>query len=255
MPDINNDTNKDAKPAQPLREKNDSTNIIVANALSKRVEINNGHLDILQAISFTVKPGQSIAIVGSSGSGKSTLLALLAGLDTPTGGEVWLDNAPLHQMDEESRAKLRADKIGFIFQSFLLIPGLTALENVMLPAELAGINDSRALAEQWLEKVGLSSRSDHFPNQLSGGEQQRVAIARAFICQPKILFADEPTGNLDSENGERIAQLLFSLNQDHGTTLVLVTHDNELANRCQRKLTMKGGHLMESLPESLVNVG
>ena len=238
-------------PESEIKERN---NIIVAKGLNKRVAINNGHLDILQTISLSVKSAQSIAIVGKSGSGKSTLLALLAGLDSPSEGEIWLDGEPLHKLDEEARAKVRADKVGFIFQSFLLIPGLTALENVMLPAELAGIKDSRQLAEQWLEKVGLDSRSDHYPNQLSGGEQQRVAIARAFICQPKILFADEPTGNLDSENGERIAQLLFSLNQDHDTTLVMVTHDNELADRCQRKLTMKGGRLVESLREDLVDV-
>jgi putative ABC transport system ATP-binding protein len=223
---------------QPITERQ---NIITVNNLIKRVEINNGTLEILKSISFEVARGESIAIVGASGCGKSTLLGLLAGLDSPSQGEVFLDGAPLHQLDEEQRTKLRAKKIGFIFQSFLLLPALTALENIMLPAQLANIKNAQHKALQLLEKIGLSQRASHYPNQLSGGEQQRVAVARAFITEPQILFADEPTGNLDSENGQRITQLMFELNSQHQTTLVLVTHDPKLASHCQRILTMDGG--------------
>ncbi len=224
-------------------------NIIIVKNLIKRVNINNGHLEILKSISFNVKRGETIAIVGASGSGKSTLLGLLAGLDSPTQGEIYLDGAPLHQLDEEQRTALRSQKVGFISQSFLLLPSLTALENIMLPAQLAGIDNAEQLAQQLIEKVGLSERFDHYPNQLSGGEQQRVAIARAFITKPKILFADEPTGNLDSGNGDKIAQLMFDLNREHHTTLVLVTHDLQLANHCQHVLTMAAGLIIEHVAE------
>ena len=220
-------------------------NVIIVKDLIKRVEVNNGMLEILKSISLNVKRGQSIAIVGASGSGKSTLLGLLAGLDCSTEGEIWLDDAPLHQLDEEQRTQLRGDKVGFIFQSFLLLPALTALENVMLPAQLAGMEDAEQHAQELLKEVGLDHRGDHYPNQLSGGEQQRVAIARAFICRPTILFADEPTGNLDGENGRRIERLLFELNQQHHTTLVLVTHDMRLAKNCQRVITMSDGTISE----------
>jgi len=221
-------------------------NVIIVKDLIKRVEVNNGMLEILKSISLNVKRGQSIAIVGASGSGKSTLLGLLAGLDCATQGEIWLDGAPLQQLDEEQRTKLRSDKVGFIFQSFLLIPALTALENIMLPAQLSGLANAEQLAEELLEEVGLGHRGDHYPNQLSGGEQQRVAIARAFICKPTILFADEPTGNLDGDNGRRIERLLFELNRQHHTTLVLVTHDTRLAQNCQRVVTMSDGTISET---------
>ena len=213
--------------------------------ITKIVTTGNGSLQILQPISFTVTEGQSVAIVGASGSGKSTLLGLLAGLDTVTEGSIKLDGASLETMDEEARAQMRGQKVGFIFQAFMLVPSLTALENVMLPAEINGSNNPKALAKDALEKVGLAHRASHYPNQLSGGEQQRVAIARAFITQPKILFADEPTGNLDADNSLKVEQLLFDLNQQAGTTLVLVTHDNELAQRCERQLIMSAGQLSE----------
>ena len=225
-------------------------NIIQVNGLSKIVTTFEGELPILSDISFNVKHGESVAIVGTSGSGKSTLLSLLAGLDTATNGEIFLDDEPLHDLDEEARAALRAAKIGFVFQSFMLVQSLTALENVMLPAELAGKSDAKEQALALLKKVGLSHRTDHYPSQLSGGEQQRVAIARAFIGTPKILFADEPTGNLDATNSHKVEELLFALNREKGTTLVLVTHDNELAAKCDRQLTMQAGVLTESTPVS-----
>jgi putative ABC transport system ATP-binding protein len=226
-----------------------ANDIIIVKNLIKQVKVNNGTLEILKSISLNVKQGQSIAIVGTSGSGKSTLLGLLAGLDCASQGEIWLDGAPLHELNEEDRTALRAKNVGFIFQSFLLLPALTALENVMLPAQLAGIDNAEQKANELLAKVGLSHRDDHYPNQLSGGEQQRVAIARAFICQPKILFADEPTGNLDGTNGQRIEQLLFELNQQLNTTLVLVTHDLKLAQNCQRIITMDDGEISEEINE------
>lgn len=182
-------------------------------------------------------------MIGPSGAGKSTLLALLAGLDRATDGEIWLAGAPLHQLDEEQRAALRGQKVGFIFQSFMLVDSLTALENVMLPLELAGHEGARETAESLLSRVGLEQRFDHFPNQLSGGEQQRVAIARAFATRPAILFADEPTGNLDHTNSDTVENLLFELNREQGTTLVLVTHDLKLAKRCQRQVAMNAGQL------------
>lgn len=204
-------------------------------------------MSILTGVELVVKPGQSIALVGESGSGKSTLLAILAGLDDGTSGEVRLLGEPLHQMDEEARARLRARDVGFVFQSFMLIPTLNALENVELPAMLRGETGkaSRQQAQALLEQLGLGKRLDHLPAQLSGGEQQRVALARAFNGRPAVLFADEPTGNLDRQTGDRIADLLFSLNRDSGTTLILVTHDPELAARCDRTLRLRDGKLWE----------
>ena len=206
---------------------------------------NSEPLTILKAIDLQVKSGQSLAIVGASGSGKTTLLSILAGLDSPTSGEIYLKGLPLHQYDEEQRSQVRAAHVGFIFQSFLLINSLTALENVMLPAELANDNDAQRKAKEMLDKVGLGDRIDHYPSQLSGGEQQRVAIARAFIANPDILFADEPTGNLDRNTGNTITELLFELNQQQGTTLILVTHDLKLAERCQIQMTMEAGEFVQ----------
>lgn len=213
--------------------------------LEKEVTTQEGILHILEPIELAIEAGQTVAIVGASGSGKSTLLSLLAGLDIASRGEVVIDGVALSQLDEEQRARLRAEKIGFIFQSFLLIPSLTALENVMLPAELAGQKNAEQQARELLVKVGLGERLTHYPNQLSGGEQQRVAIARAFIGTPKILFADEPTGNLDAATGRKVEDLLFAMNQESGTTLVMVTHDLQLAQRCQRILRMEAGRLNE----------
>ena len=227
--------------------------MIKANAVTKVVDTSEGSLQILSPISFEVKSGESVAIIGASGSGKSTLLGLLAGLDQVTEGEIFLDGEALHSMNEEERAILRGNKVGFIFQSFMLVQSLTALENVMLPAEIAGLDNPRALALDILEQVGLKHRAHHFPNQLSGGEQQRVAIARAFITSPKILFADEPTGNLDAKNSEKIEALLFEMNREKGTTLVLVTHDNELAEHCDRQLTMNAGELVETTGANTMN--
>jgi putative ABC transport system ATP-binding protein len=224
--------------------------MIKANSVTKVVDTSEGSLQILRPISFEVKSGESVAIIGASGSGKSTLLGLLAGLDQVTEGEIYLDSEGLHQMDEEQRAILRGNKVGFIFQSFMLVQSLTALENVMLPAEIAGLDNPKAMANDILEQVGLKHRAHHFPNQLSGGEQQRVAIARAFITSPKILFADEPTGNLDAKNSEKIESLLFKMNKEKGTTLVLVTHDNTLAEHCDRQLTMNAGELVETTASS-----
>lgn len=219
--------------------------IIKTTSVNKQVQTSAGELTILHAIDLAIKAGESVAIVGASGSGKSTLLSLLAGLDTASSGDVLIDNVNLGDLDEEARAKVRADMIGFVFQSFLLIPSLTALENVMLPAELAGKSSAESQARDLLDKVGLSERLDHYPNQLSGGEQQRVAIARAFIGTPKILFADEPTGNLDKGTGHKVEDLLFEMNKAYGTTLVMVTHDPELAQKCDRVLVMDAGQLAE----------
>lgn len=227
--------------------------MIKANSVTKVVNTSEGSLQILRPISFEVKSGESVAVIGASGSGKSTLLGLLAGLDQVSEGEIFLDNEALHNMDEEKRAVLRGNKVGFIFQSFMLVQSLTALENVMLPAEIAGLDNPKALALDILEQVGLKHRAHHFPNQLSGGEQQRVAIARAFITSPKILFADEPTGNLDAKNSEKIEALLFQMNREKGTTLVLVTHDNELAEHCDRQLTMNAGELVETTQSKIAN--
>ncbi|WP_035385440.1 ABC transporter ATP-binding protein [Ferrimonas futtsuensis] len=220
-----------------------TTLAIRVQGLEQKVPTLDGELQILQGVDLEVKSGESIAVTGPSGAGKSTLLALLAGLDMASSGEVWLAGEPLHRLDEEQRANLRGRKVGFIFQSFMLVESLTALENVMLPVELAGNTDARTQAENMLQRVGLSHRLDHFPNQLSGGEQQRVAIARAFVSQPDILFADEPTGNLDQANSAKVEDLLFELNQEHHTTLVLVTHDLKLAERCATRVQMVSGRL------------
>jgi putative ABC transport system ATP-binding protein len=230
-------------------------NVIQVSGLSKRVNTLEGDLTILSDINFSVKSGESVAIVGASGSGKSTLLSLLAGLDIASQGEIHLDGDALSTLDEEARARVRAKKVGFVFQSFMLVQSLTALENVMLPAELAGDHDAKAQALSLLEKVGLSHRLEHYPSQLSGGEQQRVAIARAFIGSPKILFADEPSANLDSKNGHLIENLLFDLNKQNGTTLVLVTHDEQLAKQCQRIIHIEGGQLEKISEGVAANVG
>jgi len=220
-----------------------SNPILQVRNLCKRVISPDGELTLLQEINLEIGVGETVAITGSSGAGKSTLLGLLAGLDTPTSGQVTLDGDELFALDEDGRARLRASKVGFIFQSFQLLPNLTALENVMLPLELAGRGDAVPIAQQVLERVGLVARLHHYPKQLSGGEQQRVAIARAFAPHPAVLFADEPTGNLDSKTGARVIDLLFQLNAEHGTTLVLVTHDPQLASRCQRTLELEEGRL------------
>jgi len=222
-------------------------NILEVHHLKKSVGQGEQELSILTGVELLVKRGETLALVGESGSGKSTLLAILAGLDDGSSGEVKLMGQPLHQMDEEARAALRARHVGFVFQSFMLIPTLNALENVELPALLRGESDSqgRSHARALLEQLGLGKRLHHLPAQLSGGEQQRVALARAFNGQPDLLFADEPTGNLDRHTGDRIADLLFSLNLEHGTTLVLVTHDPELAARCDRRLRLVNGQLRE----------
>ena len=220
--------------------------MIKTSQLSKSVKTAEADLEILRGIDLEIKRGETAAIVGTSGSGKSTLLGLLAGLDSPSGGDIYLDDTNIVQLDEDERAELRSQKVGFVFQSFQLLPALTALENVMLPLELAGRDDARVMAEDYLARVGLGERLHHYPRTLSGGEQQRVAIARAFAAKPLILFADEPTGNLDTATGAKIVELLFGLNEEEGTTLVLVTHDNTLADRCQRKLVMTAGQLSET---------
>ncbi|MBR9910398.1 MAG: ATP-binding cassette domain-containing protein [Gammaproteobacteria bacterium] len=225
--------------------------MLKATAISKRVTTAAGSLSILDEVSLQVQAGESLAITGASGSGKSTLLGILAGLDVPSSGQVWLGGKELTALSEEGRAQVRSDIVGFVFQSFQLLPGLTALENVMLPLELRGTAGARAKAEAILEQVGLSARLTHFPKQLSGGEQQRVAIARAFVSQPKILFADEPTGNLDTATGHHIIELLFELNQQQGTTLVLVTHEQRLAQHCGKQLALQAGRVLDA-DESLL---
>ena len=223
-----------------------------AEGLGKRVRLPMRHpgesrdheLTILDGVSFTIGSGEAVAVVGASGSGKSTLLSLLAGLDTPSSGVVRLDGVALSELDEDGRARVRGAKVGFVFQSFQLLPALTALENVMLPLELRGDRDAQAPARRILERVGLGERLEHYPRQLSGGEQQRVALARAFVTEPDLLFADEPTGNLDTETGRAVMDLLFELNSQHGTTLVLVTHDERLAARCGRILRLAAGRLV-----------
>lgn len=218
--------------------------MLTARNLTRKVNSPEGILTIVDAVDMEIGRGESVAVVGASGAGKSTLLALLAGLDMPSEGDVWLDGQNLTDLDEDGRAALRSRRVGFVFQSFHLVPSLTALENVMLPLELAGSADARAAAQAVLERVGLTPRQRHYPRQLSGGERQRVAIARAFVGPPVVLFADEPTGNLDAETGQRIADLLFSLNDESGTTLVLVTHEERLAARCDRVLRMSSGRLL-----------
>ena len=212
--------------------------------LGKHVPLPAGELTILEGVGFRIARGESVAIVGASGSGKSTLLSLLAGLDTPSAGAVSLEGASLSQLDEDGRARVRGEKVGFVFQSFQLLPSLTALENVMLPLELRGDADAETPARAILAQVGLGERLGHYPRQLSGGEQQRVALARAFVTRPALLFADEPTGNLDTRTGQAIIELLFDLNAAAGTTLVLVTHDEHLAQRCHRMLRLDGGRLV-----------
>ena len=217
--------------------------MISTNNVTKKVNTSEGPLQILQPISFDVKAGETIAIVGASGSGKSTLLGLLAGLDEVSSGEIHLDGAGLHTMDEEQRARLRGEKVGFIFQSFMLVQSLTAIENIMLPAEIAGLDNPAKLAQELLEKVGLGHRSSHFPNQLSGGEQQRVAIARALVTNPEIILADEPTGNLDSKTSDDIMELLKNLNKS-GKTIITITHDNEVAEQASEIIKIKDGRVI-----------
>jgi putative ABC transport system ATP-binding protein len=219
--------------------------VLKADNLTKQVSSPEGLLTIVRSVSFEIAAGEPVAIVGASGAGKSTLLALLAGLDTPTSGKVWLAGTDLTGLDEDGRARLRAQRVGFVFQSFHLVPALTALENVMLPLELASRPDPRRTAREALDRVGLKDRTSHYPRQLSGGEQQRVALARAFVGEPAVLFADEPTGNLDTVTGHRIGELLFELNATSRTTLVLVTHDQTLATRCARVFRMEAGGLIE----------
>lgn len=219
--------------------------ILAVRGLCKEVQDASGKLAILRDISFALGAGQTVAIVGASGSGKSTLLGILAGLDIPSSGTVQLAGQDLFALDEDQRAALRARHVGFVFQSFQLMPNLTALENVMLPLELAGVSDARAQATVMLQRVGLGERLQHRPKVLSGGEQQRVALARGFVVQPDLLLADEPTGSLDHATGAATMDLMFALNREHGTTLVLVTHDRQLAQRCERRLTIEAGQLSE----------
>jgi putative ABC transport system ATP-binding protein len=219
-------------------------NVLKAENLTKRVSSPEGSLTIVHDVSFDIASGESVAIVGASGAGKSTLLALLAGLDLPSSGRVLLEGQDLARLDEDGRARLRAQRVGFVFQSFHLIPALTALENVMLPLELSGSSEARRAALDSLDRVGLRARTGHYPRQLSGGEQQRVALARAFVTQPAVLFADEPTGNLDTVTGGRVGELLFELNASSQTTLVLVTHDQSLSARCARTIRMEAGRVV-----------
>jgi putative ABC transport system ATP-binding protein len=230
-----------------------SNPILRATELTKVVTSGESPLTILDAVSFDIEVGASVAIVGASGSGKTTLLGLLAGLDRPSSGDVWLDGQALSGQDEDARAATRQRLLGFVFQSFQLLPALTALENVMLPLELAGAPDAAARARDWLARVGLARRTTHYPKQLSGGEQQRVAIARAFSGEPKLLMADEPTGNLDAATGIEVAELMFRLNREHGTTLVLVTHDLALASRCGRRISLSSGRLVDDVSGTVLN--
>ena len=218
--------------------------VVEARSVEKTVKTLEGPLAILRDITLKIPMGESVAITGASGSGKSTLLGILAGLDIPTAGSVRLNQHELTALDEEGRAKVRAENIGFIFQSFQLLPGLTALENVLLPLELHGVKQPLSLAHNFLQRVGLEQRTQHYPQQLSGGEQQRVAIARAFASQPRVLFADEPTGNLDSITGAKIIDLLFELNREQGATLILITHEERLAARCQRRIELSAGEII-----------
>lgn len=220
--------------------------MIKADSLTKIVPSGEGELVILDNVSLSIETGRSLAIVGPSGAGKSTLLGLLAGLDTPTSGDVWLEEHQITAMDEEGRAAVRADLVGFVFQTFQLLPSLTALENVALPLELRGESRALEMSAEYLGRVGLADRTTHYPRQLSGGEQQRVSLARAFACRPKILFADEPTGNLDARTGSNVSDLLFKLNAEEGATLVLVTHEDRLAERCDTRLVIDGGELVKA---------
>jgi len=218
--------------------------VLKAEKITKQVSSPEGTLTILAEVDVNIAAGETVAIIGASGAGKSTLLALLAGLDEPSSGRVWLNGAELSALDEDGRAAVRARHVGFVFQSFHLVPSLTAIENVMLPLELAGIANAREAAADVLGKVNLTARREHYPRQLSGGEQQRVALARAFVTRPAVLFADEPTGNLDSQTGERIIDLLFDLNRETRTTLIVVTHDQAIAKRCGRIIRIEAGRLV-----------
>jgi putative ABC transport system ATP-binding protein len=235
-----------AAPLTAKSMKNNSVRIDVLSArgIGKTVKSGDSDLVILREIDLAVTPGEVVAVVGASGSGKSTLLAILAGLDTPTAGSVAIEGADLFSLDEDRRAELRGRSVGFVFQSFQLLPSLTALENVMLPLELAGRQDAEAMAREMLERVGLGERLQHYPKHLSGGEQQRVALARAFVVRPKLLFADEPTGSLDADSGAAVIGLLFQMNREFGTTLILVTHDEQLASRCQRVVRLAAGRIV-----------
>jgi len=217
--------------------------IIKTRNLTKKVSSEEGELIILNDINLELEKGKSLAVVGPSGSGKSTLLGLLAGLDSPTSGEVFLNNRPLHELNEDQRAKVRKENVGFVFQSFELLPGLTALENVMLPSELNRDKDAETRASEYLTRVGLGKRLKHYPRQLSGGEQQRVAIARAFACKAKVLFVDEPTGNLDNKTGTKISELLFEVNEESSNALVVVTHDTNLASKCDNQIELSEGSI------------
>jgi len=227
-----------------------SNTFVEARRLGKQVTTREGVLTLLDDINFQIEEGTSVAILGASGSGKTTLLGLLAGLDLPTDGEVIINGNHLNQFDEDGRAQLRAELVGFVFQNFQLLFGMTALENVMLPLELAQSPHPRKTASELLERVGLGERLHHYPNQLSGGEQQRCALARAFATRPRCLFADEPTGNLDSETGKRIIELLFELNSEHGTTLIMATHDSSLSQLCNRRIHLEAGRLIENVAQS-----
>jgi putative ABC transport system ATP-binding protein len=229
-----------------MKNNNDSlmnASVLSARGIGKTVKSGDSDLVILREIDLAVTPGEAVAVVGASGSGKSTLLAILAGLDTPTAGEVHIDGRDLFALDEDQRAELRGRSVGFVFQSFQLLPALTALENVMLPLELSQDAQAEELSVEMLSRVGLGERLHHYPKHLSGGEQQRVALARAFVVRPKLLFADEPTGSLDAESGAAVIGLLFEMNREYGTTLVLVTHDEQLASRCQRALRLVAGRI------------
>ena len=226
------------------RPGNEASAVLIAENVGKQVSSPEGILTILSDVSFSISAGESVAVVGASGAGKSTLLALLAGLDLPTRGRIWLNGADLTELDEDGRAAIRAAHVGFVFQSFHLVPSLNALENVMLPLELGGTPEPRKTAVDILREVGLAERARHYPSQLSGGEKQRVAIARAFDTQPAVLFADEPTGNLDSRTGDVVMQLMFDLNRNSSTTLILVTHDKSIAARCERELVLESGRLV-----------
>ncbi len=226
-----------------MQEPGRKATIVRAQGLTKQVSTPDHVLVIVKDAAFEVREGEAVAILGASGSGKSTLLGLLAGLDVPSAGKVWIEGVDLFALTEDGRAQLRGRMVGFVFQSFQLLPALTALENVMLPLELSGRGDAAARARDILGRVGLAERLGHYPRQLSGGEQQRVALARAFVTSPKLLFADEPTGNLDSATGEQVIELLFEMNRESGTTLVLVTHDTDLAKRCDRRLHIAAGEV------------
>ncbi|HZM35877.1 MAG TPA: ABC transporter ATP-binding protein [Burkholderiales bacterium] len=222
-----------------------NSKLLSARGIGKTVKSGDSDLVILRDIDLEVTPGEALAVLGASGSGKSTLLAILAGLDTPSAGTVELDGVELFSLDEDRRAELRARSVGFVFQSFQLLPGWTALENVMLPLELLEKDDAEKLARDMLERVGLGERLHHYPRHLSGGEQQRVALARAFVMRPKLLLADEPTGSLDAESGEAVIELLFGMNREYGATLVMVTHDESLAARCHRRVRLAGGRVLQ----------